>query len=297
MGLRKLVFAPRTHLATIAIDLMMSDLLNCALQELGHELEEMLDKNGAKFWISIRRYAKNALAIWNPADPIAESVQGSDFDLDAVLEGNHTLYICLPGSKTATHSQWVQLLLKNLFYAIEMHENPAPVLTIADEAPFVLPPDTHEAMAQLRARGLRVWQFHQSRKQTEKRFERVHRELNEELCSFRQFCLVADHELANDLSKASGVRTMTDFGHSQQFFEGAPLYSTNFSKREAPVLRPDEILHAPRWASICWMTGKPLTVTKMVPFWKIWPLRERAAQWSPLEGDLPNDPTDFSMKD
>ncbi|GFE52560.1 hypothetical protein So717_43130 [Roseobacter cerasinus] len=108
---------------------------------------------------------------------------------------------------------------------------------------------------------------------------------------------MSDHDVASDLSKASGMRTITDWSHGQQFFEGEALYSTNFSKRQVPVLRPDQILHAPRWAAFCWMTGKPLAVTRMVPFWKVSPWRENAVSWSPLEGDLPNDPIDFKVKD
>lgn len=297
VGLRSLIFASRARLDTVVLDLTASGAFGGALKEYGNELQDLLRPESAKLFASFIRYAKDALALWSPAGKLAKSVTRSEFDMASVLDGKTTVYFALPSDRIEVASSYATLFTSSLFHTMTVAGKPTRLLMLADEAPYVLPNDTPIAMAQLRSLGLRIWQFQQSRRQTESRFDETFRRLVEELCSFLQFMRVADAEVAEDLSKASGTRTVTDFAHGQAFHDGQPILSSSFNKEQKPVLEISDVLHAPSWLSFIRITGRPILCTRLLPFWRVRNWRGKTAR-NPHEGDIPaNEPPTVTIPD
>ena len=136
-----------------------SDALNGALRQYGENVIELVKNQKKQFGI-FREEARTALAIFAPDEPCGLASRTGTIDLAELIDGNTTVYICLPPHMVASHGRWMGLITAQATHGIMAANSAGDCVFMLDEFPNLGPlPVVLEAVAQLRSKGLRVWAF------------------------------------------------------------------------------------------------------------------------------------------
>lgn len=232
--------------------MQMIDGYDGVLQQLGHSLNWLKDREGASVLSNVQRHT-NFLD-----DPlIADATAFTNWNPRELRTGRMTVYIVIPGDRLVVWAGltrlWLGMLLRIVTRGVPTEQNP--VLFLIDEAAHIgKMRSLEDAITLLRGSGVRVWMFFQSLAQLRATFG-DHADTVLDNLGTQQYYSITSFNTADELSKRMGDTTVVvlsegdnsgstwqsgssrDSGRSRNRGSSSTLSET--SRR---VLKPEEIL-------------------------------------------------------
>lgn len=274
-----------THMDETLVEMAGSDALGGVVADFADDIARTIERNAETFQSFIEG-ATQAVAIFDPAGWLADSVNGSDFSFEELKAGKISVYLVIPPERVETHGAWLGLLARQAIAAVARQAGNTPVLFMLDEfANMGKLAGLSESLTLLPGLGVRVWIIVQSLDQLRVVYGREATNTILSQAEVQQFFAVQDHGLAKMLSDALGQKTVktlsVNLGRKEDDDPGE-------SRAEAarPLMSADEIRLMGASEQILLIQAHPPIRAQRVPFWTVAPWHDWAAP-NPVEGAHP----------
>lgn len=267
------------------IDMAGSDALGGIIADLADDISGTIEKNPESFQ-SFNEGASQAVAIFDPAGWLADSVSASDFSFADLKRGKITVYVVIPSGRIATHGAWLGLVTRQAIDAVARTAGSRQVLFMLDEvANMGKLAGLSESLTLLPGLGVRVWMVVQSLDQLRAVYGREATNTIMSQAEVQQFFAVQDLDLSKVLSGALGQRTVKTTSINLGRDENDDVGESR-SEAGRPLMSADEIRQLPKSRQLIFVQGQPPILADRIPFWDVAPWRDWAAP-NPVEGDHP----------
>lgn len=267
------------------IDMAGSDALGGIIADLADDISRTIEKNPESFQ-SFNEGASQAVAIFDPAGWLADSVGASDFSFADLKRGKLTVYVVIPSDRIATHGAWLGLVTRQAIDAVARAAGNRPVLFMLDEvANMGKIAGLSESLTLLPGLGVRVWMIVQSLDQLRTVYGREATNTIMSQAEVQQFFAVQDLDLSKALSGALGQRTVktTSFNLGRKEDDDVGESRGEVGR---PLMSADEIRQLPKTRQLILMQGQPPILADRIPFWDVGPWQDWTDR-NPVEGDHP----------
>ena len=266
-------------------EMAQSEALDGVVADYGEEFLYQIE-DGARQFSDFRTGVSNALQIFRPGGPLAESVSKSDFRFEDLKAKGTSIYVMIPAEHIATYKPWLGLITQQAINAVAREKGEQEVLLLLDEfANLGRLAGLAEALTLLPGYGVRVWAIVQDLSQLVQVYGRETANLIMSQAEVKQFFAVQDFDLAQRLARLLGERSIItrsyNLGQSAEDEIGVSA-----SERGVPLMLPQEIMALPEDQQLLLVKNAPPVLAEKVPYWNVAPWREWADP-NPMEGDHP----------
>lgn len=278
------------RLEAALIDMEKSDALGGVVADLADDISRSAERSPEPFQ-NFCEGASQAIAIFDPASWLADSVSGSDFSFADLKRGKITVYLVIPADRIATHGAWLGLVSRQAIDAVARTPGNRQVLFMLDEfANMGKLAGLSESLTLLPGLGVRVWMIVQSLDQLRAVYGKEATSTVLSQAEVQQYFAVQDFGLSKTLSDALGQRTVKttsiNLGRKEEDDAGESR-----SEVGRPLMSADEIRLLPKMRQLLFIQGQPPVLADRVAFWDVSPWQNWAGG-NPVEGSSPQpDPT------
>jgi type IV secretion system protein VirD4 len=262
-----------------------TDALGGVLADIGDDLSVQMEENPEQF-ADFRAGAVQVLDIYEPGGFLADAVSGSDVALADLKGGKTTIYLAFPQDRIATHGAALGLIVNQAITAVARSERKGGVLFLLDEfANLGKLSGLAESLTALPGLGVRVWMFVQELAELTRLYGPHTAKTVLSQAEARQFFAVTSGELAENLSKMLGQKTVKAKNFNLGVYADSEI-GESLSESGQPLMRPEEIMLMDRSEQLLMVNGVRPIRARRVPFWFVAPWRTWAAE-NPVEGSCP----------
>jgi len=262
-----------------------SDALDSVVADFGEEFLYQIE-DGARQFSDFRTGVSNALQIFRPGGPLAESVSKSDFRFEDLKAKGTTIYVMIPAEHIATYKPWLGLITQQAINAVAREKGEQEVLLLLDEfANLGRLAGLAEALTLLPGYGVRVWAIVQDLSQLVQVYGRETANIIMSQAEVKQFFAVQDFDLAQRLARLLGERSIITRSYNLGQ-RAEDEIGVSASERGVPLMLPQEIMALPEDQQLLLVKNAPPILAKKVPYWNVAPWRDWADP-NPMEGDHP----------
>lgn len=262
-----------------------SDALDGVVADYGEEFLYQIE-DGARQFSDFRTGVSNALQIFRPGGPLAESVSKSDFRFEDLKAKGTTIYVMIPAEHIAAYKPWLGLITQQAINAVAREKDEQEVLLLLDEfANLGRLAGLAEAHTLLPGYGVRVWAIVQDLSQLVQVYGRETANIIMSQAEVKQFFAVQDFDLAQRLARLLGERSIITRSYNLGQCAEDEI-GVSASERGVPLMLPQEIMALPEDQQLLLVKNAPPILAEKVPYWNVAPWRDWADP-NPMEGDHP----------
>lgn len=275
----------RQRLTDALYEMVLSEALDGVVSDLAQDLMASV-KDTAPTFRNFLQGAQQAVAIFDPSGWIADCVDRSDFSFAELKSGKVTVYLVVPPKEIAAVGPWMGLVVRRAIDDVAAAKGGSQVLFMLDEvANMGKLQGLSESLTLLPALGVRVWMIVQSLDQLRAVYGRETTNTILSQAEVKQYFVVEDAALADQLSKALGMRTVKvatiGLGRDK---EDDPTES--WSETQRPLMSADQIRALPASEQIVQIQSQPPIRAGRLAYWQVAPWQDWAAP-NPCEGGSP----------
>ena len=262
-----------------------SDALGGALGDMADDIIQQMEDTPELFG-SFRAGAIQQLAIFEPSGLLAESVSGSDVDLEKLKDGNTTIYLMMPQDRMASEGVALGLIVNEAIAEISQSQKRGKVLFLLDEfANLGRLSGLAESLTALPGLGVRLWMIVQEEAELVRLYGPNTAQTIKSQSEIRQYFAVNNATLAQSLSKELGTRTVRTRSHNLGHAVTDDV-GENIGEAGQPLMRPEEITQMGPSDQLVLVNGIRPIFGQRIPFWHVDPWNGWA-NTNPVEGDTP----------
>lgn len=264
---------------------MDSDELGGVVADIAEDITHQLTDN-AELFGDFRTGAIQQLAIFEPSGLLAESVSGSDVDLETLKDGNTTIYLMMPQDRMASEGAALGLIVNEAIAEISQSQKRGKVLFLLDEfANLGRLSGLAESLTALPGLGVRLWMIVQEEAELVRLYGPNTAQTIKSQSEVRQYFAVNNTGLAQSLSKEMGTRTVRTRSHNLGHAVTDDV-GENIGEAGQPLMRPEEIMQMGPSDQLVLVNGMRPIFGQRIPFWHVDPWNGWA-NTNPVEGDTP----------
>lgn len=279
------VIANPLRLSRAVSAMRKSEALGGILADLGDDLAHQMADNPDMFG-DFRTGAVQQVAIFEPGGYLADAVSASDIALGDLKSGNVSLYLAFPPDRIASHGAALGLIVNQAITAVARSPEKGDVLFMLDEfANLGKLSGLAESLTALPGLGVRVWMIVQELAEIVRLYGPHTAKTIQSQAEVRQYFAVSSDELAQNLSRALGSKTVKTTSHNLGRSDTDEI-GESLSESGQPLMRAEDIVQLGPTKQLLLVTGLNPILGERMPFWFIAPWGAWAAS-NPVEGDYP----------
>lgn len=229
---------------------LATKMMACGLGTYASEINSAMESD--RQWRGVVGGLHTATSLYRPGTQLAAHVSKNEFNPSILKTEDVTVYFLIPSERRDDNKEWMQLVLNLMAEAIGRPGPTRPVLMVFEEfANLGYMPSIFRMMGEFREAGLKVWIVTLGIAGLTEIYGETGARKILELSETKQFFSTGEFEIANEISRLVGTRTV--MSHSSSWSDQGG--SNSSSETGVPLIRPDEIVNMPRHEQIILRLG------------------------------------------